>query len=446
MADMTDMTCGEPSALLRRFTLPMLGSVIFQQLYNITDSVVAGKFAGVDALAAVGASYPITMIFMAIATGYNIGVSVIISRLFGARDIKALRSSVSTAFIAMFTGVAVLTPVGLFTASLMLRALGTPENIMKDAAVYLNIYIMGLIFLCLYNICTGIFTALGDSKTPLYFLIGSSLANIGMDILFVAAFNMGVSGVAWATFICQGAASLLAAISLAKRMRTLKCEEKYSRFSKKQLQNIMYIAIPSILQQSFISVGGLFIQRLVNGFGSDVVAGYAAAVKLNTFAINGFSTLGNSLSAFTSQNIGAKQVKRVEKGFRAGIGMALLIALPFVLIYFFAGNAMMNIFMDKTAGAGAMAVGMEFLKIVSPFYLLICVKLMADGVLRGSGAMRPFMIATFADLILRVILAFILANTNLGATGIWLSWPLGWIIATGITVVFYKRGSWKPKE
>ncbi|MEG0179792.1 MAG: MATE family efflux transporter, partial [Oscillospiraceae bacterium] len=372
MADMTDMTCGEPSALLRRFTLPMLGSVIFQQLYNITDSVVAGKFAGVDALAAVGASYPITMIFMAIATGYNIGVSVIISRLFGARDIKALRSSVSTAFIAMFTGVAVLTPVGLFTASLMLRALGTPENIMKDAAVYLNIYIMGLIFLCLYNICTGIFTALGDSKTPLYFLIGSSLANIGMDILFVAAFNMGVSGVAWATFICQGAASLLAAISLAKRMRTLKCEEKYSRFSKKQLQNIMYIAIPSILQQSFISVGGLFIQRLVNGFGSDVVAGYAAAVKLNTFAINGFSTLGNSLSAFTSQNIGAKQVKRVKKGFRAGIGMALLIALPFVLIYFFAGNAMMNIFMDKTAGAGAMAVGMEFLKIVSPFYLLIC--------------------------------------------------------------------------
>lgn len=446
MADMTDMTCGEPSALLRRFTLPMLGSVIFQQLYNITDSVVAGKFAGVDALAAVGASYPITMIFMAIATGYNIGVSVIISRLFGARDIKALRSSVSTAFIAMFTGVAVLTPVGLFTASLMLRALGTPENIMKDAAVYLNIYIMGLIFLCLYNICTGIFTALGDSKTPLYFLIGSSLANIGMDILFVAAFNMGVSGVAWATFICQGAASLLAAISLAKRMRTLKCEEKYSRFSKKHLQNIMYIAIPSILQQSFISVGGLFIQRLVNGFGSDVVAGYAAAVKLNTFAINGFSTLGNSLSAFTSQNIGAKQVKRVEKGFRAGIGMALLIALPFVLIYFFAGNAMMNIFMDKTAGAGAMAVGMEFLKIVSPFYLLICVKLMADGVLRGSGAMRPFMIATFADLILRVILAFILANTNLGATGIWLSWPLGWIIATGITVVFYKRGNWKPKE
>lgn len=446
MADMTDMTCGEPSALLRRFTLPMLGSVIFQQLYNITDSVVAGKFAGVDALAAVGASYPITMIFMAIATGYNIGVSVIISRLFGARDIKALRSSVSTAFIAMFTGVALLTPVGLFTANLMLRALGTPENIMKDAAVYLNIYIMGLVFLCLYNICTGIFTALGDSKTPLYFLIGSSLANIGMDILFVAAFNMGVSGVAWATFICQGAASLLAAISLAKRMRTLKCEEKYSRFSKKQLQNIMYIAIPSILQQSFISVGGLFIQRLVNGFGSDVVAGYAAAVKLNTFAINGFSTLGNSLSAFTSQNIGAKQVKRVEKGFRAGIGMALLIALPFVLTYFFAGNAMMNIFMDKTAGAGAMAVGMEFLKIVSPFYLLICVKLMADGVLRGSGAMRPFMIATFADLILRVILAFILANTNLGATGIWLSWPLGWIIATGITVVFYKRGSWKPKE
>lgn len=446
MADMTDMTCGEPSALLRRFTLPMLGSVIFQQLYNITDSVVAGKFAGVDALAAVGASYPITMIFMAIATGYNIGVSVIISRLFGARDIKALRSSVSTAFIAMFTGVAVLTPVGLFTANLMLRALGTPKNIMKDAAVYLNIYIMGLVFLCLYNICTGIFTALGDSKTPLYFLIGSSLANIGMDILFVAAFNMGVSGVAWATFICQGAASLLAAISLAKRMRTLKCEEKYSRFSKKQLQNIMYIAIPSILQQSFISVGGLFIQRLVNGFGSDVVAGYAAAVKLNTFAINGFSTLGNSLSAFTSQNIGAKQVKRVEKGFRAGIGMALLIALPFVLTYFFAGNAMMNIFMDKTAGAGAMAVGMEFLKIVSPFYLLICVKLMADGVLRGSGAMRPFMIATFADLILRVILAFILANTNLGATGIWLSWPLGWIIATGITVVFYKKGSWKPKE
>ena len=200
----TDLTEGKPSKMLWSFSMPMLLSVVFQQLYNIVDSVVAGKFVGASALAAVGASYPITMIFMAIATGTNIGAAVVISQLFGAKNFEKLKTSVFTSVISMVVLAVVLTAGGLILCRGMLIMLDTPNDIMVDSMVYLNIYIAGLTFLFLYNICTGVFTAMGDSRTPLYFLIASSVGNIILDVLFVTAFNMGVAGVAWATFIAQG--------------------------------------------------------------------------------------------------------------------------------------------------------------------------------------------------------------------------------------------------
>lgn len=201
-----DLTEGKPSSLLWRFTMPLFLSVIFQQLYNIADSVIAGRFVGVDALAAVGASYPITMIFMAIATGANIGSSVVIAQYFGAKDYKGMKTASFTAVIALMVLSFVLTIAGTLLCNTFIDMLETPGNIRSDAILYLQIYTWGLPFLFLYNITTGIFSALGDSKTPLYFLIASSLGNIFMDYAFVQYLHMGVAGVAWATFICQGVA------------------------------------------------------------------------------------------------------------------------------------------------------------------------------------------------------------------------------------------------
>lgn len=433
-----DLTVGNPQSVLWKFTIPMFISVVFQQLYNIADSVIAGKFAGEDALAAVGASYPITMIFMAIAVGSNIGCSVVIARLFGAKAYGELKTAVSTTLIASLVISAALTVLGLFGSRALMVMINTPENIFADGALYLRIYIGGFLALFVYNVCTGIFTSLGDSKTPLYFLIGSSLGNILLDYVFVAGFHWGVAGVAWATFLAQGIAGILAVAALLGRLKKIETAQPYARFSGDMLRKIALIAVPSILQQSFVSVGNIFIQSLVNSFGSSVIAGYSAAVKLNTFTITSFTTLGNGVSNFTSQNLGAGRKDRVKSGFKAGIGMAFLIAVPFFALFFFAGNGMLSMFMNSDSVL-ALHTGKEMLKIISPFYFVVSVKLIADGVLRGSELMKEFMIATFTDLVLRVALSFVLAATPLGVTGIWLSWPIGWTIATGLSLWYYQR-------
>ena len=436
-----DLTKGNVRPVLWSFTIPMFISVVFQQLYNIADSAIAGRFAGEDALAAVGASYPITMIFMAIAIGCNVGCAVVISSYFGAGDIRRMKTAISTTLIASTVLAAILTIFGLLTSSYLMQMMNTPHNIFDAGDIYLKIYIGGMVFLFCYNVATGIFTALGDSKTPLYFLIGSSVGNVVLDYLFVAIFHFGVSGVGWATFLAQGIAGILAVVTLLRRVAKLPTGHgKVMLYSKSMLRRIAKIAVPSILQQSFVSVGNIFIQSLVNSFGSAVIAGYSAAIKLNTFTITSFSTLGNALSSFSAQNIGAAKIDRVRKGFRAGTMLAWIIAVPFFVLFFFFGNEMLRIFMEKPTG-GAMKAGMEFLKIVSPFYFIISVKLLADGLLRGSSAMIGFMVSTFTDLILRVILAYVFAGI-FGSTGIWMSWPVGWSISAVISLLFY-RYTWK---
>lgn len=437
-----DLTVGRPEAVLWKFSIPMFISVMFQQMYNISDSIIAGKFAGEKALAAVGASYPITMIFMAIAVGSNIGCSVVISQLFGGKQYKKLKTAVYTTLTASVVLSLVLTVLGLLGTRLLMQMIQTPPDIFDDGALFLGIYIGGFIFLFLYNICTGIFQSLGDSKTPLYFLIGSSVGNVVLDVVFVAQFHWGVAGVAWATFLAQGVACILVFVTLMGRLKEIPTEGKVPLFEWDMLGRVSMIAVPSILQQSFISIGNIFIQGLINGYGSHVIAGYSAAVKLNTFTITSFTTLANGLSSFTAQNIGAGQIKRVKKGFRAGAGMALGVALPFFCLFFFFSTVMISMFM-KEEGSQAMEAGITFLKVVSPFYFVIALKLMADGVLRGAGDMKHFMIATFTDLILRVALGYILAP-KFGIGGIWISWPIGWTAATMLSGYFYLSGKWNP--
>lgn len=435
----TDLTVGKPSRVLWRFCLPLFGSILFQQLYNIADSLVAGKFIGENALASVGNSYEVTLIFIAFAFGCNIGCSVVVSQFFGAKEYGKVKTAVSTACIASAVLCAALMAIGVLSCDALLRLIRTPEEAFADSKLYLDIYIWGLPFVFFYNIATGIFSALGDSRTPFFFLAASSTANIAVDILFVTAFDMGVAGVAWATFLCQGVSCVLAVTVVFLRLRQICVEGKTEFFSFPILKKIASIAVPSILQQSFISVGNIVIQGVINSFGTGVMAGYSAAVKLNNLVITSFTTLGNGISNYTAQNLGARKLSRIREGLRAGLKLVWLLSLPLALVYFFGGRYVLGLFLEQPT-AEALKTGITFLRILSPFYFVVSAKLVADGVLRGSGMMRRFMIATFTDLVIRVALAIILAKTSLGATGIWCAWPVGWSIATVCSFAFYRRG------
>lgn len=438
-----DLTVGKPESVLWKFCLPLFGSIIFQQLYNIADSLVAGKCIGENALAAVGNSYGITMIFIAFAFGCNIGCSVIVSQLFGAKKFNDMKTAIYTTLISSAVLCLVLLLAGLIFCKSLLILTNTPQEIFDDSKLYLDIYIWGLPFLFFYNIATGIFSALGDSKTPFIFLAFSSTANILVDILFVSVFHMGVAGVAWATFLCQGVSCVLSIIVVFKRLTKIQTKGKVPTFSVPIFKKVVVIAVPSILQQSFISVGNIFIQGVINNFGAGVIAGYSVAIKLNNLVITSFTTLGNGISNYTAQNIGANILPRIKSGFKAGIKIVWILCIPIILLYMLTGNILVSFFMDNPSET-ALTSGVQFLNIVAPFYFIISVKLVTDGILRGAGMMKRFMIATFTDLLLRVVLAFIFSG-YFGAVGIVYAWPIGWSLSMILSVAFYWNGPWKKQ-
>ncbi len=441
MASVKDLTQGPPGKVLIRYTLPLFFSVFFQQLYNIADTAIAGKYVGEQALAAIGASYAITMLFMAVAVGSQIGVGVVLGNLFGRKDFMRVRSCMTTALIFGAVLSLLLTVIGVICSPLLMELVNTPADIFSEGERYLRIYTGGFVFVFMYNIITALFSSLGDSKTPLYLLMLSSLSNIALDLLFVLVFRQGVAGLAWATFIAQAAACVIAFVLILRRIGQIPQSKGAVLFAPRDLKDMVVMSVPAILQQSFISVGNLIIQTFINPYGSAVIAGYAAAIKLNTFALTCFNNIGTGMSGFTAQNLGAGLPDRVREGFRAAVKMVCTIALIFAAVYLLGGNGLLRLFLNKESSELALQTARNFMCITSPCFPIICIKVQADGVLRGSGSMGFFMTATLVDLVMRVVLAFIFSRF-LGATGIWLAWPISWATATVLSVVFYRLGTW----
>lgn len=439
-----DLTVGKPSRVLIRFCLPLLGSMFFQQLYNLADSLIVGKYVGEDALAAVGNSYEITLVFIAFAFGVNVGCSVIAGQLFGARNYGAVRTTVYTTLLSGAILCALLMGLGFLFGAELLHRINTPQAVFADSLLYLNIYVLGLPFLFFYNISNGVFSALGDSRTPFYFLAASSTANVAADYVFVTVFHMGVAGVAWATFLCQGISCVFSVAVVLRRLMKLPASEGTALFSWHILDRIARVAIPTIFQQCFISVGNVLVQGVINSFGTAVMAGYSAAIKLNNLVISCLVTAGNGISNFTAQNLGAGKLGRIRTGMRQGLKLAWLLCVPVALGYFLGGRALMSVFLEDGQGQ-AVAEGMTFLRTVAPFYFLIAIKLISDGILRGSGMMGPFMVGTFTDMFLRVLLVFVL-SAPFGSLGIWLAWPGSWCVGTVISVYYYRRGIWRDTQ
>ena len=437
-----DLTQGSPVRLILGFALPLLAGMLFQQLYNLVDTLIVGRFLGMEALAGVGATGSINFLVLGFCMGVCSGFAIPVAQQFGAREESRMREFVANGTWLSIVFALVMTVLTVVYCGDILRVMNTPTDCFEQAYDYIVVIFAGIPFTFLYNLLSGWLRSLGDSKTPLWFLIASSVGNIVLDAVFVIIFHWGVGGVAWATFLAQGVASACAFWAVLHRLKSVETKEKPALFSGAMLRRISIVAIPSILQQSFVSVGNLCIQGLVNGFGSSAIAGYSAGVKLNTFAITSLTALSNSVSSFTGQNIGAGKMERVRSGFKAGLVMSFAVALVFMGAYVFCGENLLLLFMNSTS-AEAIEIGKKFLLIVSLCYLFLAVKLAADGVLRGAGAMVYFMITTFLDLILRVVLAFILVHP-FGITGIWLSWPFGWVISSTLSLAFYLFGVWNP--
>ena len=441
-----NMITDSPGKALFFFAVPLILGNLFQQFYTTVDSVIVGQFVGEDALAAVGASYSLTSVFIMIAIGGGIGAGVITSQYLGAGNYGKMKTSVFTALNSFLGLSIVLGIIGFMANEQILRALNTPENIMADAVLYLKIYFVGLPFLFMYNILSSVFNALGNSKTPLYLLIFSSLLNIVLDLVMVKVFGLGVAGVAVATLFAQG---LSAVISFRLLMRQLKSyqtkEERYRLFDPAMLGNMFKVALPSMLQQSIVSIGMLLVQSVVNGFGSSVLAGYTAGMRIESICIVPMIALGNAVSTFTAQNLGAGKPERVKRGYVAGMKIVAAFAVLICLFLTLLHDPIINAFLEEGSDITAYETGTSYLSFIAFFFVFIGLKAITDGVLRGAGDVVVFTLANLVNLGIRVTFAFTMAGI-LGVKAVWFAVPIGWATNYLISFIRYLSGKWSRKK
>lgn len=450
------MTEGNAAKSIAYFSIPLVLSSVFQQLYNLVDSIIVGNYIGEDALAAVGASYSITMVFMSIAIGSGIGCAVVIAQYYGAKMIYKMKTSIYTSIIAISILSVFLGCIGWLISDFLLEIMKTPANIFDDALKYLKIYFLGLTFMFLYNIITSIFNALGESKIPLYFLIFSSFLNILLDLIFVVKLNYGVVGVAVATLIAQGISAFLSTAYLFLNLK--KFREKINinngdnndtkdigLFNFSIFKNMSKIAIPSIFQQSFVYISIFLVQIVVNTFGSSIIAGYTIASKIDSITMIPLASFGNAVGTFTAQNIGAKKINRVKEGLKSSLIMIALTSLAIFSVLFILGKDIIDLFLDENNSKDAIGFAIKYLRIVSAFYIVKGFMNAYCGVLKGAGDIGVFVLATMMNFLIRLILVYVFSN-SIGESIVYYAVPIGWVIGFLIGYIRYKSGRWKLKS
>lgn len=441
-ADTLSLTNGNVWKTLLLYSLPLFGSALVQQFYSLVDLLVVGNFAMEGALAvdAIGNATVVVNILLAFAFGANGGCSVIVAKYAGAKNNKKLRETINTALISFSVLCAIIMAIGFGFCELSLKALSIHDAYFDDCATYLYIYIGSLPFVFLYNLGCGICSALGDSKTPFIFLVISSVLNIALDLLFVSVFHLDVAGAAWATFISQVISCILTAFVLIKKIKAIKVDEKPLVFNKSILKELTLASVPIILQQSFVSIGNFFVNKRINTLDAtgDAITGFTTAFKLVYIANSSVMSLTNGLSNFASQNKSANQYTRIKQGFLAILVYSLAISVFFTILMVSLPEQLTSVFIQKEKlTEAAMAHSVRFLTIVGGFLPLVCVKIVADGAVRGCGGNLGFAISTFSDLILRVALVYILIDAGWGFSGVCWAWVIGWAVGTVIALGFW---------
>lgn len=426
-----DLINEKPMKAILMFAIPLIFANLFFQLYATIDTIIVGKFNGDNAMAAVGASFAVTMVMISFATGTGTGCSVLISRYFGEKKQEQIKTSVSTVLIfsAVFSVLIML--FGILFSRPLLELLGTPSNIMDDAVSYLQIYSMGMPFMFLYNVQSAVFSSFGNSKMSLQLLILSSGINVVLDLLMVGCWSMGVKGAAIATVIAQGIVFVVSFVLLVKEVY-YSDETKnvgFQFFSILILREMLSYMAVAILQSSITSIGLLLIQSVVNQFGSDTLAGYVAGNKIDSFCIVPFMACGNALTTFTAQNLGAGKKERIRQGYRACIGLCVIMSIMIAAIILIFHNLLIGLYLDfETSSSAAIETALTYITQMSVFYILMGITSSQTGMIRGEGMLKILYVNCFLSLFIRVGFAFSMVHV-IGVNAVWLSLPAGWIVS-----------------
>ncbi len=439
---MKDLSVGKEGKLILNFATPMLLGNIFQQMYNVVDSIIVGNVLGKEALAAVGASFPIIFALISLLIGIAIGSTVIISQYFGAKDIKNVRRAIDTLYIFIFFASIAISIIGISASSGIFRLIKLPENIIPQATLYLNIYLTGVLFHFGFNGTSAILRGLGDSKTPLYFMIIATITNIFFDYLFIVIFKWGIAGAAIATIVAQAGAFLSAIIYLNRTHPIINLSWRRLYFDRNIFVKNFRIGFPIGFQMVFVSLSMIVMYWLVNPFGTDVVAAYSVVFRIDSFASLPAMNFAAALSTFVGQNLGAKKPERVRQGLISTLRMTALISLTISTFAFTLSDELISLF---TSDQNVIAIGSEYLLIVSPFYIVFSTMFIIGGVMRGAGDTLVPMIITFMALwVVRIPACYYLAQ-QMGETGIWWGIPLAWFTGVTLSFIYYSTGRWKLK-
>ena len=431
-----------PLKALTVFALPMILGSFFQQVYNMADSIIVGQYVGSSALAAVGACAALTNVFICVALGAGVGAGVLVSRYYGSGNYSRMKTIVSTSLISFLILSVFLGIFGFCFSHLMLGVLQTPADILDEAVLYLRVYFVGFPFLFMYNILSTMFTSIGESKIPLALLIFSSVLNILMDIWMVAGLGLGVFGAAVATLIAQGISAILSLVIFFCRMRRYK--SSFRLFDGQELRSMLKIAVPSVLQQSTVSVGMMIVQAVVNPFGTQALAGYAATMRVeNVFSLI-FVSIGNAVSPYVSQNLGAGKIGRIRKGYHAALVLDICFAVLAFAVIETLHTPISSLFLGKDGTALAYQVSGDYMRWLGYFFIFMGIKMATDGVLRGLGIMRPFLAANMVNLSIRLAVALICAP-RFGIEFVWLAVPAGWLANFLISYAALRK-SWPVDE
>ena len=434
----TDMTKGNPMKIILLFSIPVLMGNLFQQFYNMVDTIIVGQYLGSKALAAVGSTGCIMFLVLGFANGIAQGFGVMASHAFGAKKEKLLKHYVALAIILTVIVSVVLTIPTVLASRQLLIWLNTPDDILVMADAYIKVIFAGIFCTMSYNVASGLLRSIGDSKTPLYFLIFSSVLNIFMDLWMVADLGLGVFGAALATLIAQGISAVFSLLIFFSRMRRYK--SRFEWFDRHELRSMLRIAVPSVLQQSTVSIGMMIVQAVVNPFGTQALAGYSATMRVeNVFSLI-FVSIGNAVSPFVSQNLGAKKTERIKKGYHAALVLDLCFAVLAFIVIETLHTQISSLFLGKDGTALAYQVSGDYMRWLGCFFIFMGIKMATDGVLRGLGIMRPFLIANIVNLAIRLSVAMIFAPC-FGIAFVWLAVPAGWLANFLISYVALRR-SW----
>ncbi|HGH0460583.1 TPA: MATE family efflux transporter [Clostridioides difficile] len=439
---MKDLTTGHEGKSIFFFAMPMLIGSLFQQLYNTADSIIVGRFIGKEAMAAVSGANPIMFLLVAALMGVSLGFSILVSQFYGSGDLKKVKATIDTTYILLFIGSILISILGIVFGGPMLKLMNTPESVFAQSKLYLTIIFSGILFSAGYNSVSAILRGLGDSVTPLYFLIIATILNIVLDLTFIVVLRMGVEGVALATIMAQAVSFIISIIYLNKKHEVLKFKIKGIVYDNKIFKDGLRLGLPSGVQQMLFSIGNMALQFLVNSYGTSAMAAFGAGLRIENFISLPIMNLGSAVSTFVAQNIGAGENERVKKGIRESIKMTLVLAVTVIaLILLFRENLIALFNTDKDV----IKIGSSYLFIIGPFFLFIGTSFVLSSAMKGAGNSMFALISSIVSLWLGRLPASYMLSKFFGTDGIWMGIPFGWTLGLIVTVIYYKKGHWKTK-